>query len=41
MLFLEKARGRPPCGWPGARGHHVGDPWTRHRDANRWLPIQR
>jgi len=24
MLFLEQARGRP-----GARGHHVGDPWSR------------
>jgi len=24
MLFLEQARGRP-----GARGHHVGDPWIR------------
>jgi len=24
MLFIEQDRGRP-----GARGHHVGDPWSR------------
>jgi len=24
MLFLEQVRGRP-----GARGHHVGNPWVR------------
>jgi len=28
MLFLEAAGNiHGPCGRPGARGHHVGDPW--------------
>ena len=29
MVLSEHAPGDPraPCGRPGARGHHVGDPW--------------
>jgi len=31
MLLSEQATGNPhgPYGWPGSRGHHVGDLWFR------------